>query len=120
MVVCMRGTIFSSTAKPAAKKKYRERLDAEKAKKLELDERSEFTLNAAGAALYRARSARCNYLSQDRPDLAFSSKELFREFNTPNLNSFKKLKRLVRYSCGMPRLVQPSTCVQVAGLLLNC
>jgi hypothetical protein len=55
--------------------------------------------------MYRALAARCNYLSQDRPDLAFSSKELCREFSIPNKSSFQKLKRLARYLAGMPRLV---------------
>ena len=55
--------------------------------------------------MYRALAARCNYLAQDRPDLAFSSKELCRAFSVPNLNSFKKLNRSVRYLCGLPRLV---------------
>ena len=55
--------------------------------------------------MYRALAARCNYLSQDRPDITFSSKELCREFSIPNLNSFKKLKRLCRYLAGLPRLV---------------
>ena len=80
-------------------------IGAKKAKKPELDDRSDFTLNAADATMYGALSARCKYLSQDRPDIAFGSKELCREFKTPNKNSFKKLKRLVRYLCGMPRLV---------------
>ena len=75
MVSCMRGSIFSTRTKPAAKNKYQKRLGAKKAKKLERDDRSDFTLNAADATMYRARSARCNYLSQDRPDIAFSSKE---------------------------------------------
>ena len=54
--------------------------------------------------MYRALSARCNYLSQDRPDISFASKELCREFVVPTVNSFKKLKRLARYLAGMPRL----------------
>ena len=55
--------------------------------------------------MYRALAARCNYLAQDRPDLAFGREELSREFSVQNLNSFKKMKRLVRYLCGLPRLV---------------
>ena len=55
--------------------------------------------------MYRALAARCNYLSQDRPDIAFSSKELCREFSVPNKSSFQKLKRLARYLAGLPRLV---------------
>ena len=87
MVSCVRGALFSAGAKPVAKNKYHKRLGAEKHKKLELDDRSEFTLNAADATMYRALSARCNCLSQDMPHLAFSSKELCREFNSPNLTA---------------------------------
>ena len=75
MLSCVRGTIFSTRTKPVAKNRYQKRLGAKKAKKLELDDRSDFTLNAADATMYRARSARCNYLMQDQPDIAFSTKE---------------------------------------------
>ena len=63
LVSCMRGTIFPARAKPAAKNKYQKRRGAKKAKTLELDDRSAFTLNAADATMYRALSTRCNYLS---------------------------------------------------------
>ena len=100
------GYVFAATrTKPATTNKYAKRVGAKKAKRLELDDRSEYTLNSQDATMYRALAARCNYLAQDRPDLAFSSKELCREVSVPNLNSFKKLKRLVRYICGLPRLV---------------
>ena len=98
-------SIFATRTPPANKNKYQKRMGAKKAKKLELDQSSEFTLNSADATTYRALAARCNYLSQDRPDISFASKELCREFSVPNLASFKKLKRLVRYLCGLPRLV---------------
>ena len=80
-------------------------MGAKKAKRLELDYRSEYTLGAQDATMYRALAARCNYLAQDRPDIAFSRKELCRGLSIPNLNGFKKLKRLVRYLYGLPRLV---------------
>ena len=51
MVSCMRGTIFCTRTKPAAKNKYQRRLGAKKAKKLELDDRSDFALNAADATM---------------------------------------------------------------------
>ena len=57
------------------------------------------------ATTYRAISARSNYLSQDRPDGAYSSKELCRDFSMPNENSLSKLKRLGRYYAGRPRLI---------------
>ena len=57
------------------------------------------------ATLFRALSAMANYLAQDRPDVAFSTKELCREFAVPNQSSYLKLKRVVRYLLGLPRLV---------------
>ena len=80
-------------------------MGAKKAKKLEISANSEFVLSPADATMYRALAARCNYLSQDRPDISYSSKELCREFSVPNKASFTKLKRLCRYLNGMPRLV---------------
>ena len=97
--------IMATRTKPKVPAKYKQRMGAKKAKKLELSSDSGHTLSPANATLYRALSARCNYLSQDRPDLAFSSKELCREFSVPTMTSLKKLKRLVRYLAGMPRLV---------------
>ena len=55
--------------------------------------------------MYRALSARANFLSQDRPDINDSTKELCREFSQPNQKSYLRLKRLVRYLVGLPRLV---------------
>ena len=74
MVSCTRGTICSARTKPVAKNMDQHIQGAKKAKKLELDEKSEFTLNAVDATMFRARSAKVNYLSQDRPDLAFNNK----------------------------------------------
>ena len=62
-------------------------------------------LSPTEATGFRALSARANYLAQDRPDLAFSTNELCREFAVPNVASFLKLKRVVRYLVGLPRLV---------------
>ena len=83
----------------------RKELGAKKAKQLEISENQEYVLSQADATTYRALSARCNYMAQHRPDLAYSAKELCRELSVPNVGSFRKLKRLVRYLCGMPRLV---------------
>ena len=62
-------------------------------------------LNSVEATLYRALSARCNYLAQDRVDIAFAAKELCREFAVPNKLSYGRLKRMVRYFVGCPRMV---------------
>ena len=55
--------------------------------------------------MYRALSARANCLAQDRPDIDVSTKELCRVFAIPNRDSYAKLKRVVRYLIGVPRLV---------------
>ena len=96
--------IFATRTKPLKKHQGQKRIGAKKAKKLEIDPDSSFHLSPADATMYRALAARCNYLAQDRPDIAYSSKELCREFAVPTQTSFKKLKRLCRYLAGMPRL----------------
>ena len=50
-------------------------------------------------------SARANYLSADRPDLQFASKELMRWLSCPSQEDNDKLKRLGRYLIGARRLV---------------
>ena len=57
------------------------------------------------ATLYRALSARADYLAQDRPDIAISNKELCREFAVPTHDSFCKQKKVVRHLLHLPRLV---------------
>jgi hypothetical protein len=64
-----------------------------------------YVLSPEDATTYRALSARGNFLSQDRADIQFSTKELCREFAVPNRNSQLRLKRLGRYLVGKPRLV---------------
>ena len=55
---------------------------------------------------YRAVAARCNYLSQDRPDLLFAAKGICRSMSNPSEEDWVKAKRLGRYSKGEPRLIQ--------------
>ena len=62
-------------------------------------------LTPQAATVYRALSARCNYLAQDRPDVAFAAKELCRDFSAPTPESLSKLTRAIRYLKGCPRLV---------------
>ena len=50
--------------------------------------------------------ARLNYLSPDRPDIAYAVKELARAMSNPNNGDWARLKRLGRYVKGRPRLVQ--------------
>ena len=49
---------------------------------------------------------RSAYLSQDRPDLSYSTKELARDMQKPTEQSMTNLKRPGRYLKNHPRLVQ--------------
>ena len=57
------------------------------------------------ASEYRAAAARLNYLSKDRPDILFASKECSRRVSSPRNGDWTALKRVVRYLLGKPRLV---------------
>ena len=105
--------------KPVNSNKYKKRLGAKQAKKLEMADDASGNLSPQDATMYRALSARCNYLSQDRPDISYASKELCREFAIPTVNSFKKLKRLARYLAGSPRMVYKFKW-QTMPLALDC
>ena len=98
------GVSVAATRTPSTKQKYGARKGAKAVKKLERISTAG-DLSPAEATTFRALSARANYLAQDRPDVAFSTKELCREFAVPNAQSFQKLKRAVRYLVGLPRLV---------------
>ena len=68
----------SAVRTPSTKNKFKARQGAKAVKKLERLESASETLIPDEATTYRALSARANYLAQDRPDVAFSIKELFR------------------------------------------
>ena len=80
------------------------RVGAKAAKALEFDSKGE-VLTASEATLFRALAARANYLSMDRPECAFATKELCRFFATPTKTGVEQLKRLIRYLAGAKRLV---------------
>jgi hypothetical protein len=62
-------------------------------------------LNAADASMYRSLAMRGQYLSLDRPDIAFATKELARTLQEPTNDSWQALERLVRYLRDHPRLL---------------
>ena len=63
------------------KNKYtQKRMGAKKVKSAERLLDSAEILTGEAATTYRALSARLNYLASDRPDLAFTAKELCRDF----------------------------------------
>ena len=89
---------------PPAKKPQTKRAGAKAVKQMERVS-SEYTLSPEDATTYRALSARANFLSQDRGDIQYATKELCREFAVPNRNSYSRLKRVGRYLVGKPRMV---------------
>lgn len=56
--------------------------------------------------LYRSGAAGCNYLSVDRPDIPFATKEMCRAMSRPVESDMVNLKHACRDLKGHPRLVQ--------------
>ena len=71
----------------------------------ERDENGEQPLDKAEASMYRSCVARANYLAQDRADIAYAVKEACRDMANPKASSWEKIKRVVRYLKGEPRVV---------------
>lgn len=96
-----------ATRTPPAKKSAgpKSRQGAKMVKNMERLQSTGHTLCPEEATMYRALSARANFLAQDRTDISLSGKELCREFAVPTKSSYARLKRVVRYLVGLPRLV---------------
>ena len=62
-------------------------------------------LDRERASQYRAIVARANYLSQDRSDIQYATKELSRAMANPTRGDEKRTKRLGRYLKGIPRVL---------------
>ena len=69
------------------------------------EDRQDPELGAEDARTYRGVAARLNYISPDRPDIAYAVKEAARDMSTPRESSLKKLRKIGRYLIGTPRLV---------------
>ena len=95
--------IVAAMSKASRFKKARLGCKAAKRAELMLDTTGE--LSGAQATEYRALSARANFLSLDRPAIAYATKELCRCFAHPTDASVDALRRLVRYLIGKPRRV---------------
>ena len=63
-------------------------------------------LEGGEARWYRGVAARGIYLSLDRPDTAFASKEASKQMSKPRRTDERRVKRLGRYLKGFPRVVQ--------------
>lgn len=87
---------IASVRTPSAQNKRKKRAGAKAAKRLEheADEHQRLALRAATS--YRALSARCNCLAQDKPDPSFAAKTLCRGFAAPSQRSLARLKRVIR------------------------
>merc|ERR1712026_220358 len=62
-------------------------------------------LEGAERTAFRALSARCNYLAQDRPDIQYATKEVCRAMQNPTDKDWSKVRRIGRYLSGAMRLV---------------
>ena len=69
------------------------------------DAETQEELDAAATRLYRGVAARLNYISPDRPDIAFAVKEAARNMQKPTMSDLKKLRKIGKYLIGCPRLV---------------
>ena len=68
-------------------------------------EQDEEELQGSEATAYRALAARANFLSMDRADIQFASKEVCRRMSRPRQCDWLRIKRLGRYLVGAPRVV---------------
>eukprot|EP00973_Karenia_brevis_P032619 4503532-Karenia_brevis.AAC.1 len=57
-------------------------------------------LGAKEQTKYKSVTARANYLSQDRPEIQFATKECSKSMSNPKKKDMQKLKRLGRYLKG--------------------
>ena len=69
------------------------------------DDGEEDLLGPREATQFRGVAARANYMSQDRIDTQYASKEISRYMSRPRISSWDKLKRLARYLVEHPRVV---------------
>ena len=71
------------------------------------EEDNDEDVDIVGADLTRFRgvAARCNYLSFDRPDAQYATKEICREMSKPTTGSLRRLRRIGCYLKGARRLV---------------
>ena len=74
--------IIATQTKPLNNNNFKKRVGAEMTEKLELAENAEYVLSQAEVITYNSLTARCNYLSQDRPDISYAFKRLSRNFQS--------------------------------------
>ena len=72
---------------------------------LEIKKMEETLLDAGVFKVFRRAAARINYMAQDRADLSFSAKEVSRGMANPTQGDLVRLKRVIRYLLGSPRVI---------------
>ena len=70
-----------------------------------ITEKHKEPLSEENTSRYRALVARCNYISPDRPGIAYTVKELARAMAAPTNGDWQRLKRLGLYSKENKRLI---------------
>ena len=66
----------------------------------------EAVIEGSAARVFRSVTMRLNFLSADRPDIQFGTKEAARHMANPTRSAMTKVKRIGRYLKKHPRLVQ--------------
>ena len=69
----------ATVSTPSAKNRQQKRKGAREVRQVELQADEHDKLKPETATTYRALAARANYLSRDRPDASYASKELCRD-----------------------------------------
>jgi len=73
-------------------------------KKIEVSGEEEMKLDKKMAKRFRRAAARVNYMALDRVDLSFAAKDVSRGMANPSEADMIRLKRIIRYVKGRPRL----------------
>ena len=69
-----------------------------------VEEEQDEELEGWEASAFRSLAARCNFLSTDRVDIQYASKEICRRMSKPCRSDWKLIKKLARYLKGHPRM----------------
>ena len=77
--------------------------DRDRPQMVDDDDPDSQALTNGGITRYRAFVARISYLSQDRPDLKFSSMQVCGAMAKPTTRDLERVKRIGRYLVGKPR-----------------
>ena len=74
-------------------------------KKSENEDKENKEVNREEARRYRRAAARVNYMALDRLDLGYAAKEVSRSMAVPREEDFVKMKRVIRYLKGAPKVI---------------